>query len=37
MKERAAIVERALEILLQRQDEVIDTVVARPARREPMP
>ncbi|MDG1387189.1 MAG: aldehyde dehydrogenase family protein [Halioglobus sp.] len=27
MKERAAIVERALEILLQRQDEVIDTVV----------
>jgi len=27
MKERAAIVERALTILLERQDEVIDTVV----------
>ena len=28
MKERRAIVEKALEILLQRQDEIIDTVVA---------
>ena len=29
MKERAAIVERALRIVLERQDEIIDTVVKR--------